>query len=809
MDARSNQGPCRSFLDSLFSIATRLFEPILDLWQILKLCRFAVLTILVAAYLLIWNSQGQEVLIRLRADGGLTGNLTFLIAVILWAWVIWYSCRVMLSFQFAQWPPRNIRQEREARILWLHRITPRALGVVAFLVIAYALSESTLNTESRRIGVALSILYVVGAGLFAFIVWKRHDWAAHLRRRSPLAKKLLAEPLPGEQVRLETYHQLPKPRKRTVWAFLIGLSFIPFLLFQTPVLNLAFAPVIMSPAILLLAAASWVPVGSTLVYWSGHYRIPIFTILFLYLVVASTLNDNHHIRTEPTRSEPQPAVAKKFERWVKDRAARTGGNQPLPVILVAAEGGGIRAAYWTALVLTRIQGDRRDFASHIFVISGVSGGSLGAGLFAALVADQDSRGPCSDSKVFLDCARSMLGTDFLAPTFATMLYPDLLQRFLFWPVPSWDRARTLEASWEEAWNSVTKSPSNRFAEPFDNLWSGLRSWEVPSVIFNMTSVEHGTRVLISNLQIHKAYRTHTCLEAFTGQARGIFDDVIDLREAMNAYPCNLADAPSTSVTVRLSTAINNSARFSFVSPAGTVNDRLHIVDGGYFEDSGTATLEEVYQNIRPHLSERQVPIVLYINNEPDHGFQIGVLYRGPLDVIVEGAPKRCVRVEIQGEVPGELRSGPRVCPPWPATAPNEVVLVADSPLRSTLRVGQFYTIRLDKDNKVVQLYEPDIVPLDEVATPFYTIFRARLARGSHAFQHLQRQVRAFPFGRFIHFQLRKGPVALPLGWTLSDEATREMDRQLDTAFQNCKEAGTLLDYFAGCWPNDVVVPKEE
>jgi hypothetical protein len=794
----------------VFGIAAQLFEPILDLWQILKLCRFAVLTILVAAYLIILNSQGQEVLIRLQADGGLRGNLAFLVAVILWAWVLWYSCRVMLGFQFAQWPPRNASRERKARIQWWHRIAPRALGVAAFLVVGYALIKSTLDTEFRSIGVALGILYVACAGLFAFIVRKRHDWAARLRRQSPLVKRVLGNPPPGEQLYLESYHQLPKPRKWGVAAFLIGLWLVPFVLFQTPALNLALAPMIMSATIFLLAAASWVPIGSILVYWSGHYRIPIFTILFVYLVFVSTLNDNHHIRTAPGGSEPQPEPAKAFERWVKDRVARTERNQPLPVILVAAEGGGIRAAYWAASVLTRIQQDRQDFASQIFVISGVSGGSLGAGVFAALVADQDGSGPCSDSKAFLDCARRMLRMDFLAPTFATMLYPDLLQRFLFRPVPHWDRARTLETSWEQAWESVAKSPSNRFAEPFDDLWTGPHSGEVPNLIFNMTSVEHGNRVLISNLQTHQAYRAHVCLEAFTGQAPGIFDDVIDLREAMNAYPCNMADAPTTSVTIRLSTAINNSARFSFISPAGTVNERLHIVDGGYFEDSGTATLEEVYQKIRPQLSEGHVLIVLYIDSEPDHRFQIGVLYRGSLDAIVEGAPKRCIRVEIQGEVPAELRDGSGTCPPWPTRAPNEAVLVAEKSLRSMLQVGRFYTIQLDKDGKLVKLYEPDIVPLDEVATPFYTIFRARLARGSQAFQHLQRRVEAFRSSRFIHIQLRKGTATLPLGWTLSNESSREMDRQLDTAFQNCrKENKTLFDYFAGCWPDDAVLHEKE
>lgn len=808
MEGKSNQSACRSFLDSLFGFLfgclTRLFEPVLDLWQVLKLARFAVLTLIVTAYFLTWNSQGQEVLTRLHTDErGLVSNLFLLGAVILWAWVIWYSCRVILNFQFAQWPPPNVSKERKDRIQCLHRIMPRFLGVTAFLVVAFAIFSASSSTESPASGMAISILYVGCAGLFVFILLKRHRWAEHVRFHFGLDKKLLSEPVIPDGVYFEHYHQLPKLRKGGIWVFIIGLSLVPFLLFQTRDLNLFLAPLITSPAILLLASASWVPMGTILVYWSGHYRIPIFTILFLYFVLVSPLNDNHQIRTMPTGPETGQDVRKKFTRWAEDLVAGTKKNDQTPVILIAAEGGGIRAAYWTASVLTRIQGEQPDFASHTFVISSVSGGSLGAGLFAALIADQDSEGKCSKPEDFLRCARKMLKRDFLAPTFATMLYPDLLQRFLFWPIRSWDRASTLEISWEQAWNSATGIQSNRFAQPFENLWSGPRSLEVPSLIFNMTSVEHGNRVLMSNLKLQEA-NGPLCLEAFSGQAHGIFDDVIDLREAMNVFPCNVEYAQLPSSTVPLSTAINNSARFSFVSPAGTVNKRLHIVDGGYFENSGTTTLEEVYQNIRPLLGEKLVPIILYIANESNAGFQIGILYRGVLEAIVEGAPKRCIRVEVQGEVPGELQKSPRICPPWKDRPQNGVVLVADMPLRSTLRAGQFYTLRLDKDNKVLQLYEPGMVPLDEVVTPFSTIFNARLARGSYAVQHLRRQVLLNPSGQFIPFQIRKGSVRLPLGWTLSEQAAKEMDRQLETVFQDCKQAETLLDYFDGCWPKDVL-----
>ena len=66
------------------------------------------------------------------------------------------------------------------------------------------------------------------------------------------------------------------------------------------------------------------------------------------------------------------------------------------MFLVTAKGGGIRAAYWTAALLTALQDANPEFADHVFAVSGVSGGSVGAGVFAGLLA-QSRRGFSSRS----------------------------------------------------------------------------------------------------------------------------------------------------------------------------------------------------------------------------------------------------------------------------------------------------------------------------------------------------------------------------------------------------------------------------
>jgi hypothetical protein len=72
--------------------------------------------------------------------------------------------------------------------------------------------------------------------------------------------------------------------------------------------------------------------------------------------------------------------------------------------------------------------------------------------------------------------------------------------------------------------------------------------------------------------------------------------------------------------VRLTTAAHDSARFAYVSPAGRLlslagRDYDHVVDGGYFENSGAATLQDVLGVLRqsPQVDRLRF-VVLYLCN---------------------------------------------------------------------------------------------------------------------------------------------------------------------------------------------------
>ena len=125
--------------------------------------------------------------------------------------------------------------------------------------------------------------------------------------------------------------------------------------------------------------------------WWLPRRVPVVTLLVVWVAVAALTqrDDAHQART----------IGASLESRTLDDAARTwldrqGAGNPdyLPVVLVAASGGGSKAAYWTDLVLDCIAGEANPGASgdgceegaeaaarrkSVLLTSSVSGGSVG------------------------------------------------------------------------------------------------------------------------------------------------------------------------------------------------------------------------------------------------------------------------------------------------------------------------------------------------------------------------------------------------------------------------------------------------
>src|SRR5262245_1906649 len=588
----------------------------------------------IAFFVFVDFDQGAEVL---RALGerrfnqealtgatGVTRLMAFGTGTLLWCLVSWYTARVLLYTNL----PASLKlyaDENEhwsAGHLWLARNVPRILGAAPLAIIGYSMLHAvgTYEVDPPILLRVLGICALAGS----VVLW----WALSQRRKiiernaknvvHHQSSKKMAAPetvtllnLPAvafdrnqlrnisqqQREQLRAFRVLPIKQFESAHRVLVWSGMASLLLLVAFTLDpIHVAGAIGTGAVLALAGASFVLWGSALVYWGAWKRIPALTLFLLLAVVSSIWNDNHNIRVlnaggGTDRDSLEAALAK----W-HDQISKKYGDRPQPLFVVTAEGGGIRAAYWTAIILGSIQDKDPSFADHVFAISGVSGGSVGAAVFSALLTDENAHGQ------IVQRSEEMLGQDFLSPAIAAMLYPDFAQRFCPVPIQFLDRGQWLEKSWEQAWRETARKhghDDNRFAEGFRSLWKQGNPY-VPVLLLNATSVEKGNRIIGSNVQINP-------------------DEFLATDDLMKKI------APATDVP--LSTAAHLSARFTYVSPAARfVSDNSHAVDGGYFENSGATTGVDILRKIS------------LLRNDPDPSKQAIVANVAPKIIMISNSP---------------------------------------------------------------------------------------------------------------------------------------------------------------------------
>lgn len=588
MNADSNRqfqsaGLARRWKDQLFVFLKNKLAPLMNPLRAVWLIGWSTLMFLAGSIFLLFNDQGLDLLYRLIEAHGLHlwfSNIFFFLGVIAWGLSTWYCARLLLTREFSHTDSAFFNETKKLRI-WLPRIGG---GLVPF-VVATGFTRVILAGGAGLFAYFLILIYILlGVVLFMFMWKRRVVWKSRLQGTMP------------EKVEVNLPHA-----SRHVLQVLFSICFCLLVLFL--IFPVGLATTLGAPAILLYAIAFWVLIGSILLtYWPLANRYPSLTLpLILLALVMSLWNDNHTIRSTGVnvatlREEPR----NHFRNWLLEKLDQSQGDRPYPVFVVAAAGGGIRAAYWTASVLGRIADESNGtWPDHLYALSGVSGGTVGSTLHAVQIAESDSS-PQKLPANFLTRGQNSLRADILSPVVAYLLFPDLLQRFLFYGFSVTDRARAIELAMETAVADPKGVNSDRFARGFLELWSNKAN--VPVLLLNTTIVETGQRGIISNLKID-----------------GTFTDAVDLLDD----ELHTQDMP-------LSTAAHMSARFTYVSPAATIRYSKsgkvwdHVVDGGYFENSGAVTAVELMEGLSEVVGQvekkraRKVALnLILIRNDPD------------------------------------------------------------------------------------------------------------------------------------------------------------------------------------------------
>jgi hypothetical protein len=234
-------------------------------------------------------------------------------------------------------------------------------------------------------------------------------------------------------------------------------------------------------------------------------------------------------------------------------------------IVVAAAGGGIQAAAWTAQVLAGLQSNIDAFDNSVAAISAVSGGSVGT-LFYLQTLPAFPRAanvePVSGAEA---SSLEAVAWGLVQPDLARALLPGFLR-----PWRQMDRGWALEQSFAQHARLQTVTLADLAARVKDGF---------PAVIFNSTKVESGRPLVFTNSRFPNRDQSAKPVDNF--------EDVTLGRD------------------VNIESAVRMSASFPYVSPnarpraALEAKDIYHLADGGYYDNYGMTSLDAWLREAAP------------------------------------------------------------------------------------------------------------------------------------------------------------------------------------------------------------------
>ncbi|MGH6826141.1 hypothetical protein [Methyloceanibacter sp.] len=598
------------------------------MWIGLKPSRIGLLTVLVLAALLFETAteQGRDVLLEyaledLSAD--YSRPFWFYAATFAVAAMVWITCWVSSAFRFEkeedvllqyrrQFPrsplvkgSKKARADAEQRVANIYRVrewAPRFLGILVPIIVAagFVVFAGKDGIDNAFICLGLALLLAVVILPFLRATRKVAQWSSEKNLR-PLAKTLgFAQ---------EVQRKLAAKDPMTDWADLKerlrGHVLLPILVVWVvasviiaAAWPLTFGALFGPFPVAMLALTVLLLIGTGVAMLNRVSNLPWFLVL-AFATLALSFLDVHRVRFLDNTEEAVRGRATASDLLSEFAASDEDRNSPRPIVFVATAGGGSRAAYWTASVLGELSSTIPTFNKRLFLISGVSGGSVGALFYrAALAAAPD------DGTKIKEIAKAAASGDFLSPLLASMFIRDLIPG-----LPLSDRAEALERAWSGSFDQacgrmLNKEPSGKpkpcpvsLEEGFLKLWKSGPRW--PALVLNGTVVETGGRAVASSLRL-------------------------DCNNGPNCYVADIADIMRCEKRdLVASSAADVSARFPVIGPSGTARideegTVRSVVDGGYFDNFGAVTLTQIMADLEPAFRENKlVPIVIQITSDPD------------------------------------------------------------------------------------------------------------------------------------------------------------------------------------------------
>jgi hypothetical protein len=468
-------------------------------------------------------------------------------------------------------------------------------------------------------------------------------------------------PVPGEQTPL-LLTKVPIASLSVSLAIYVLLGLLPSTAGHLGVLfcwNLALMALTGIVAGLALVAQRWAPIEFFQLL--RLQSTPMLSLLIALVVLAASVPAAvpiHQVRSIPADRPSFPVDNREdlpttIQNWATDRAAQEGSGscrrtveingtgrtaELMPMLLVASEGGGIRAAEWTVQAMQRIASD--GCAQHAVAFSsGVSGGAVGLTLLRFNSSPDRVATAISNSRALSYGLIGLLVRDFTyAGTGLGLPAAD------HGTGRGWiDRGALMEDAWDAA--APRQAPNTWQGLQFIGETSGKEQTRQPvtgALILNSMSVGNACRVWVSEVKLmpegaETAASSDGRLDCDHAGTPGLRS--VDLISRYGAFGSerNPADGKNRCLYgFTAATAAMLAARFPYVTPSGHVGECARangdiapldqLVDGGYLENTGLGTINDLSDIWLPQVrkwntDELQkpqpkliVPLVAYLDN---------------------------------------------------------------------------------------------------------------------------------------------------------------------------------------------------
>ncbi|MGN6619053.1 MAG: hypothetical protein ACTHJ5_17890, partial [Ilyomonas sp.] len=246
--------------------------------------------------------------------------------------------------------------------------------------------------------------------------------------------------------------------------------------------------------------------------WFGHWTIPILIVLYLVFNwmyqnnIIDPRNKAYGLNYQNYSQRPsydnatidslaspeniqsdQESFLKTLEKW----KAKQSSQKPV-LLLIAVSGGGTRSAAFTMNTLQKLDSiTNGQLMPHTVLISGASGGMLGATYYRALYLEKIKGSSINlNDKRYLDD----ISKDLLNPLFSSFVSRDLIGPASKFTIDGYsyvkDRAYAFEQKLNENTHGILNKPLGFYKQPEEDAI-------IPSIFFNSVISRDGRKMIVS------------------------------------------------------------------------------------------------------------------------------------------------------------------------------------------------------------------------------------------------------------------------------------------------------------------------